>query len=323
MTPSATTDKHWPVLRTIPRVVSASEMMDAAHTMILNDEIDIGMDYLVDGLKILRATLPKPDWKRFCGDQLPRHPLSALIWQDPFTLHSFAKPRGYSGDATLLDYIYGISSPANATTQIGAAIFRYATNGAACRSVRLRRQMLAEMIDEVTDTHTAPKVLSIACGHLREAEISQGTTRGKIEEFVVLDSDADSLAHVKRTFSSLNITTVHSSIKSIIARKVQFSDFHFVYAAGLYDYLNERLATRLTHLLFDSLASGGRLLVGNFAPNLRDIGYMETYMDWQLIYRTADQIEALAKGIPAFEIEHKRVFTDEYANVVYLEIRHK
>ncbi len=38
------------------------------------------------------------------------HNASLLILQDPFTSHSISKPRGYAGDAVLLDFIYEHSS---------------------------------------------------------------------------------------------------------------------------------------------------------------------------------------------------------------------
>jgi len=46
-------------------------------------------------------------------------------------------------------------------------------------------------------------------------------------------------------------------------------------AAGLFDYLLQRLAQRLTRAMFDLLHPGGRMLVTNFVPLIPDIGYME------------------------------------------------
>ena len=112
---------------------------------------------------------------------------------------------------------------------------------------------------------------------------------GQIKEFVALDQDADSLAHVNRAYAGTGVRTVQASVKSILSGKIAFEGFDFVYAAGLYDYLAERVATRFTRLMFDMLAPGGRLLVANFAPVLPEVGYMETFMDWKLIYRTAEE----------------------------------
>ena len=36
------------------------------------------------------------------------HPLRDLLLTDPFTWRAFAKPRGYAGDAVMMDYIYGL-----------------------------------------------------------------------------------------------------------------------------------------------------------------------------------------------------------------------
>src|SRR5262245_58416888 len=36
-----------------------------------------------------------------------RHPLVHLVHQDPFTYRAFNKPRGYAGDAPMMDFIYG------------------------------------------------------------------------------------------------------------------------------------------------------------------------------------------------------------------------
>jgi len=81
-----------------------------------------------------------------------------------------------------------------------------------------------------------------------------------------------------------------------------------VYAAGLYDYLSQPLATRLTKTMFDMLRPGGKLQVANFVPDHPEVGYMETFMQWSLIYRTESQLEDVAKEIPAPEIADKRTF---------------
>src|SRR4051794_26007505 len=45
-----------------------------------------------------------PAFARGCLD----HPLRNLLHEDPFTFRAFSKPRGYAGDAVMMDYIYGL-----------------------------------------------------------------------------------------------------------------------------------------------------------------------------------------------------------------------
>ena len=94
-----------------------------------------------------------------------------------------------------------------------------------------------------------------------------------------------------------------------------------VYAAGLFDYLPDSLARRLTRRMFEMLRPDGRLLLANFAPDSAGREYMEAFMHWNLIYRDEDEVEALAVGLPAERISARRVFRDFAGNIVYLDIR--
>jgi hypothetical protein len=73
--------------------------------------------------------------------------------------------------------------------------------------------------------------------------------------------------------------------------------FDFIYSAGLYDYLSEDTAVRLTSKLASMLKPGGRLLIANMMPSLPSAGYMEAVMDWWLIYRTTQELKSLSAGV--------------------------
>ena len=115
---------------------------------------------------------------------------------------------------------------------------------------------------------------------MREAELSSALAEGRIGEFLALDQDPQSLAHVQRELGEKGVQTVQSSVRAILAEKTGFENMNLIYAAGLYDYLSDRVAARLTRLMFDMLAPGGRLVIANFAPCLPEVGYMETFMAW-------------------------------------------
>ena len=303
----------------VPRF-SCLPILDEAHALLSQGKIVAGMDLLMDRLSDLRKEVGPEEWEALLHAELVHHPIGRIIWQDPFTSHSYRKPRGYPGDAMLLDYIYGYQPPPPDTTSIGQTILQFNRDRQAPRSVRSRAQVLAEMIDRTAEEFISPRILSIACGHLREAGKSQAVMSGRIGEFLALDQDAESLAQVRRAFGDKGVKTVESSIRGILTGKVTFNDLHFVYAAGLYDYLAERVASRLTRLMFDMLVPGGRLLVANFTPRLADIGYIESYMGWKLIYREPEQMTALARDIASSEWHSHRLFWDEHESIIFLEI---
>jgi SAM-dependent methyltransferase len=298
----------------------AFALMDDAERALLSGDVEDGLTALTLGFQSLRATHEAAEWMDFAKRDWLSHSLVPIIHQDPFTKHSFDKPRNYAGDAELIDYMYGLRQPTPETSELGKRIFDWGGRQSTTESVRERRKIIAAMIDDMATDSSDLRVLSVACGHLREAAISSAVTQGKVAEYFALDQDGLSLEVVKNEFAKHNVHPVHACVKSLFTNGKQFHDLDFVYAAGLFDYLPQRIANRLTGKMFQMLKPAGRLLVGNFSMCVRDIGYMETFMQWSLIYRTEAEVGDFAGEIPKELISGSRMFWDAPKNVIYLEL---
>jgi hypothetical protein len=256
----------------------------------------IPLAMLSTGLRIARSCLPTAAWQAYCR-QLRAHPLGAMLRQDPITARSAARPRGYAGDAVMLDMIYGEPILAEAlatTTELGRVISALVNGTPASVALRERRAVLAEWVDAAAQA-ASPTILAVASGHLREAEISQAFQAGAIGRWVALDQDELSCAEVANRLGG-RVETVPRSITAILKGEYALRGVDLAYAAGLYDYLPQPIATRLTKRMVAMLRPGGRYCFANYAAGLWDAGYMESAMDWQLILRTPDDMAAIAAG---------------------------
>jgi extracellular factor (EF) 3-hydroxypalmitic acid methyl ester biosynthesis protein len=298
--------------------MNTQEILDPILKKFEAGQVTIAMEELCLATRLERDFLPEAEWKSFAEEGCPTHPIRNWVHQDPFTYRSYSKPRGYSGDAELLDYIYAPDEYVRTLEGIPAAIFNYTTDSPACRSVRERARIIARTIDAMASQKPI-QVLSVACGHLREAKLAASLRSGNILKYWALDQDVDSLDEVRRAAYADCVVPVEGSVRSLLTKKHQFENIDFVYAAGLYDYLNDAVASRLTEVLFGFLTNGGKLLIPNFTPDLFDIGYMETFMGWKLIYRKEEDMLKLIAGLPHGSYQ-ARQYRDIHRNIVYLEL---
>jgi hypothetical protein len=70
--------------------------------------------------------------------------------------------------------------------------------------------------------------------------------------------------------------------------------FNLIYSATLLDHLGDTEASGLLDRLVARLASGGRLVVGNYTPENYARGYMEGVMGWSVFCRREVDLERLA-----------------------------
>ena len=303
-----------------PILDAGTELFDAANALIEAGELAPGMDMMIDGLLELRAAYPVEQWRQFSQYDCLHHPIREVAHADPMTRRAFLKPRGYPGDAGILDLIYRVVPLPADTTPMGRRVYHFTTSHAACESVRNRREALARIVDETAARVHRPRILSMACGHLREAQLSRAVAEGTVGEYIALDQDKESLALVQGEMGVLGITTMCESVRGLVTGRVDLSDLDLAYAAGLYDYLGLPVAVAVTRSMLNMMKPGGRVLVANFAPNLGDIGYMETFMAWNLIYRDEQGMQEIAAALPREEVAATRVYRESDGNIVYLEI---
>jgi extracellular factor (EF) 3-hydroxypalmitic acid methyl ester biosynthesis protein len=300
-------------------------LLNQVHQKLSDGKVQEGMAELFVGLQTRRLNSTDQEWAPYVSLCL-NHPLRKMIHQDPITERAFSKPRGYAGDAALLDLIYaredGFPLPAE-TSELGRQIYDVTVLAPAAEGVRARRAYIASLIDRLVEEVNQPHIISLGAGHLREASLSVAVKRKKVGRFVALDADSDSLMETDKNYSRYRVEAVASTVRQLLTGKMDLGDFDLIYSTGLFDYLQQSTATRLIGNMFEKLRHGGRLLVANYLPGIADLGYMQSFMAWHLIFRTRQEMIDMSMNIPQPQIRDIRIFTEENENIIFLMVTRK
>ena len=99
----------------------------------------------------------------------------------------------------------------------------------------------------------------------------------------------------------------------------EVGSYDFVYCAGLFDYLSDRICRRLLEVFYELLAPGGLLVATNVDISNPSRNWMEYVVDWHLVYRSQEGFLKLApdKADPAA----CTVKADPTGVNIYLEVR--
>ena len=294
--------------------------LDACTSAIRANDLQAGVLGAVDYMASLHDEVDEHTWEAVVLPVVLAHELHQMMLEDPYTGRAFHKPRGYAGDAEIMDYLYYRNPPAGASP-LGQQLFAITTMLPNSLSIADRRHRVAQLIDNAADARHRPvRVLAVASGHLREAELSTAIRRGAVREIVALDQDLRSLEVVQRDYSRLPIKCAPQSIQRLLTPRPDLGKFDVIYSAGMFNYLPDPLAWRLFSFMFDLLSPGGTLMAANFLPGNANRAYMESFMDWRVIMRDETQMMQLVSELPAANIAERSISTDLGKNIAYLQI---
>ncbi len=228
---------------------------------------------------------------------------SALVHRARF------KPRGLAGDHEMLA---AICEGHLCEHPLGRHLDRYFLNQAAPQAVRARTEQIAALLAAaiVWNAKPARRVVSIGSGPALDvlwALQSVDETTRRYVEVGLLDLDEEGLAAACQRLNTLlpadHVVAKRENLVRLprIARvQPLIAGADFIVVSGLFDYLVDDNAQTMLAFLWDSLAAGGTLVVGNFAPHCATRALMEWVGNWYLIYRRKSEMHQLAKsaGIP-------------------------
>ncbi len=244
--------------------------------------------------------------------------------------HIYSKPLGYAGDFITMNYIYDFHDK-----HLGNSSFEILINMLTCnipisRSNIKRREHLRQIIKDAYVKHGDEiKIASIASGSARELlGMLENKELPRSIDFVCFDFESKALEYVKENVSRIygsdksdNIKLIKSNIVDL-ARKPEIKNVlngrDLIYAFGIYDYLSDMLAKRITKILFECLNPGGHLVVCNASASKSDQrAYYEFLGEWEMIYRTNEELVRFSDGLAARSISLKDDPDDCY---IYLTI---
>ena len=276
-----------------------------------------------------RKILPEqtPVHKTFAQREL--HP---LLLCDPFIHRSFTKPLGYAGDYEMVRMILGAGDPCGST--YAQIINRFNLTSAPAVAHRNRVQLLEEYLGQEARRKKAAgqplRVLNVGCGPAAEVErFVANNTDSNGAEFLLVDFNEETLEYAgariaevtQRLRRKLAISTVHQSIHDLLRAAASgqsplASRYDFVYCAGLFDYISDRVCRKLLRLFVEWTAAGGLCIVTNVHSSNPIRGYMAHIAEWYLEYRDESGLLALAA-----EDMSARVFAEATGVNLFLEVR--
>ena len=261
-----------------------------------------------------------------------RKQLWDIILSSEFLARTNLKPRGYAGDSTMMRMIY--DREFRGRTLFSKLMHRHPLDAVAADAVRGRRQLIADAVRDaqarlgLRDHRT--RVLSVACGPACELhDIVKSASDVEQLELVLLDQDPlalddarDTIMELEQRFRArLDVKLIRDSVRTMIGATdltERWGHFDVLYAMGLFDYLTPPVAKAVLAKLYELLAPGGSLIVGNFHPKNPSRIYMEYWMDWAIYYRDETEFFELASDLPGADCT---LATEETGSQMFLQVR--
>jgi extracellular factor (EF) 3-hydroxypalmitic acid methyl ester biosynthesis protein len=238
-----------------------------------------------------------------------RH-LHPLVLCSPFLYRTFQKPLGYAGDYEMVNMM--LRDPLEGGSIFAKMLNVFFLDIAPCAAHRNRIGYLKDRLKEETyrvfrEGRNA-RVLNMGCGPAREIQsfMAEDEIADKAD-FLLLDFNDETLEYTRKTLEDIRIKSgrhtqiqaVKKSVNQILKETFKplvnspEQRYDFIYCAGLFDYLSDRICKRLMGNFYQVLAPGGLLIATNVDKSNPNRGLMEFISEWHLVYRNSQQLKTL------------------------------
>lgn len=255
--------------------------------------------------------------------------LHPFFLRAPFFHRAYHKPLGYAGDYEMVNMM--LRDGLEGSSAYASFINAYYVNQVPAQAHRNRIDLLLKRLnEEITRKSSNNKnisILNIGCGPA--IEIQQALNKEIINNYCdieLVDFNEHTLKYTESQIKKISINKQNSSKINFIKKSVheilrgneinQGKRYDFIYCAGLFDYLSDKVCSRLLTYFHTLCHEDGSVLVTNVHSD-NPIKYtIEHLMEWYLIYRNEDEMKELVP--PHFQ---PIVYVDATKINIFLEFK--
>jgi len=230
-----------------------------------------------------------------------------LLMPAPIYRQSLFKPLGYAGDYVVMNIAY--TNHYQGDSAYAKFVNRMFCQISISRAAIARVPFLKGWIERVVREHPGEvsRITTIASGPAREVQEFLSDAEPDLRAaFTLFDQDALALSFAQSALSPfarrfgdrVTIRYVNGAVKHLVKDSGRYGilkEQDLVYTAGLFDYLKGDVAALLAKQLFDLLRPGGYLVIGNLTNDCDSRGFLEYLVDWNIIYRSDEEIRDFAR----------------------------
>jgi len=214
------------------------------------------------------------------------------------------KPLGYAGDFLLIDWIY---TQKTAESGLGKYFDELFHTYEAAQAVRNRKEYFIRICNELSKEKKSDiDILNIGCGSCRDViEAIESRTNGTLYRFHCVDHEPEAIEYAKSLLAGTKAASyVELECKNIFRIQTERT-FDLIWSAGLFDYLDDRVAALLIKKCWRHLKNGGWFVFGNFSPKNPTRNGMELVGKWYLLHRSANELIEIcnAARVPYSKVE--------------------
>lgn len=244
----------------------------------------------------------QPIYRAYTRNQI--HP---LVLCAPFVYRTFHKPLGYAGDYEMVNMI--LRNPYEGSSLFAKMVNYYFWSQPPAEAHRNRIVYLTDQLKNETKRvmlqGKTAKIFNLGCGPAKEVQnfLTQSDLCNYANITLVdfndetLQYTQDILSNFQKEFKrQTQIKMLKKSVHQILKEASKFNEdlplegYDFVYCAGLFDYLSDRICKRMMEIFYDLLAPGGLLVATNVNTAYPFKNRLEYMLEWHLIYRNNEQL---------------------------------
>jgi len=238
--------------------------------------------------------------------------LKPILDENSLLGHTYHKPYGYAGDFELIDRLYTKWMSPDKTYHKWDNLYHTLD---AATAVRNRKDYFQKLMINHKSSNSKLEILDLGSGPCRDIEEFLSSNPRQDINIDCLDMDKTAIEYARGVCDN-HIDKINFINKNAFRFKAE-KEYNLIWSAGLFDYFSDKLFIRLVNRMYQLVASGGELVIGNFSYANSSKNLMETFGQWYLNHRSGSLLIELAMqaGVPK-----SKIYVDEESTGVNLFI---